>query len=183
MCLRVPTVCICVCARVCVWDYVPELRVGRAAGPHKAKGLGFTTSFSQIALVMDGHNSVAGCCLHIWFQEERKSNKTRKESGARGGRGERSRAARGWSIFSTMESSGANIRYITAACAPTNPHFPLRWLSRRLCCRCASSLVTLIGFSHERERWSSSFNTIRQENLVLFRNFSPHIIESSLHAG
>lgn len=66
---------------------MPELRVGRAAGPHKAKGLGFTTSFSQIALVMDGHNSVAGCCLHIWFQEERKSNKTRKESGARGGGG------------------------------------------------------------------------------------------------
>lgn len=43
-----------------------------------------------------------------------------------------------------------NMRYTTAACAHTNPHFPLRWPSRRLCCRCASSLVTLIGFSHER---------------------------------
>lgn len=62
-------------------------------------------------------------------------------------------------------------------CAPTNPHFPLRWPSRRLCCRCASSLVTLIGFPM-RERWSSSFNTIRQENLILFWNISPLILES-----
>lgn len=42
-----------------------------------------------------------------------------------------------------------NIRYTTAACAPTNPHFPLRWPSRRLCFHRANSLVTLIGFSHE----------------------------------
>ncbi|KAM7398335.1 hypothetical protein PAMA_006307 [Pampus argenteus] len=39
-----------------------------------------------------------------------------------------------------------NICYITAVRTPTNPHFSLRWPSRRLCCRCASSLVTLIGF-------------------------------------
>lgn len=84
---------------------MPELRVGRAAGPHKAEGLGFTTSFSQIAVVMDGHNSAAGCCLHIWFQVERKSNKPGKSLEREGGGG--SRAARGWSIFSTMESSGA----------------------------------------------------------------------------
>lgn len=29
---------------------MPELRVGGVVGPHKAEGLGFTTSFSQIAL-------------------------------------------------------------------------------------------------------------------------------------
>lgn len=68
---------------------MPESRVGRAAGPHKAEGLGFTTSFSQIAVVMDGHNSAAGCCLHIWFQVERKSNKPGKslEHGGGGGGG------------------------------------------------------------------------------------------------
>lgn len=89
-------------------DYVPELGVGRAAGPHKAEGLGFTTGFSQIAEVMDGHNSVAGHCFHVWFQVERKSNKPGKSLDRGGGKeGSGVEAARGWSILSPTESSGA----------------------------------------------------------------------------
>lgn len=51
-----------------------------------------------------------------------------------------------WSHFSTMESSGSTVDAIRER---VYPHFPLGWLSRRLCCRRASSLVTLIGFSQE----------------------------------
>lgn len=65
---------------------MPELGVGKAAGPHKTEGLGFTTGFSQIAEVMDGHNSVAGHCFHVWFQVERESNKPGKSLGRGGGK-------------------------------------------------------------------------------------------------
>ncbi len=86
---------------------MPELRVGEAVGPHNAEGLGIYNQFFTDSTVMDGHNSVAGCWLHIWFQVERKSNKPQKEAGVRGEAKEWSRGARGWSVFSTMESSGA----------------------------------------------------------------------------
>lgn len=101
---------------------------------------------------MNGRNSVAGCWLHIWFQVKRKSNKPSKKGwGARGRQWEEHKGPRGWSVFSTTESSGA-IYYITAACAPTNPHFPLRWPSRRL-------LLPLCWLSGDTDRlfpWESA---------------------------